>query len=213
MVQVNKAFKIFSIIICILLSICCMTSCNTDENTVSIDPIQEARTNVVNKWKNDQGKSGTTKYIEDIYKKYPNDEVISNIYFYSIAKEEYDNYKSLNDDKYLKIAKEYASKIDSSYSGEFSNEIQSFANEILGNSRDEEYSSAKESEDRYNNLTNAEKKEICNFIQSRYDYYDSISGGKYTGDKYTDVIWKEAEEKYGLTETQIDIIWMDMYKY
>ena len=55
------------------------------------------------------------------------------------------------------------------------------------------------------------KKDICNFIQSRYDYYDSISDGK--GAQYSDTIWQEAVEKYDLTENQISIIWMDMYSY
>ncbi|MBR4723449.1 MAG: hypothetical protein IK072_01780, partial [Clostridia bacterium] len=71
---------------------------------------------------------------------------------------------------------------------------------------------AKEKTDKYNSLTNSEKKAICDYIQSRYDYYDSISGG-YAGDKYSNKIWQEAAKKYGLTEDQISIIWMNMYQY
>ena len=66
--------------------------------------------------------------------------------------------------------------------------------------------------DKYSSLTNAEKKAICNYIQDRYDYYDSVNGG-YAGDKYSDTIMQEAAKKYGITEEQAYIIWMNMYSY
>ena len=173
--------------------------------------VADARKSVVDKWKNESGVLGTTRFIEDIYKQYPTDSTISNIYFYCIAKEQYGYYETLDDIKYLEYAKEYAANIDPNYSGEFSEEIQLFADELLED-RDNSYSVQKETTDRYSSLTNSEKKEICNYIQRRYDYYDSLSDG-YSGDKYTDVIWEEASEKYGLTESQLDVIWMNMYNY
>ena len=66
--------------------------------------------------------------------------------------------------------------------------------------------------DKYSSLTNFEKKQICEYIQDRYDYYDSISGG-YAGDKYSDTIMQEAANKYGITEEQASIIWMNCYSY
>lgn len=69
-----------------------------------------------------------------------------------------------------------------------------------------------ETVDKYYTLTNSEKKAICNYIQDRYDYYDSANGG-YAGDKYSDTIMREAAKKYGITEEQAYIIWMNMYSY
>lgn len=69
-----------------------------------------------------------------------------------------------------------------------------------------------ETVDKYYTLTNSEKKAICNYIQDRYDYYDSVNGG-YAGDKYSDTIMQEAAKKYGITEEQAYIIWMNMYSY
>jgi hypothetical protein len=66
-------------------------------------------------------------------------------------------------------------------------------------------------EQRYNNLTNAEKKEICEYIQGRYDDYEAIYGP--TGDRFSDSIWKEAQEKYGFSESYITLIWANMYSY
>lgn len=62
--------------------------------------------------------------------------------------------------------------------------------------------------DKYSSLTNADKKEICEYMFERYDYYDALYGG-YSGDKYSDTVFQEAADKYGLTVEQISIIWMN----
>lgn len=201
--------KIICLISCFLL-VFMFSACNASKSDLEI-----ARENVVNKWKTAAEEVGTAKYIEDIYEQYPDDETISNIYFYSTAKGQYDFYEALEDTKYLDGAKDYAENINPEYAGELSEEIQAFANELLGQTMEERkdsYIKAKQRTERYNNLTNSEKKEICEYIQSRYDYYDSISGG-YAGDKYSAEIWKEATAKYDLTPSQLDIIWMYMYEY
>ena len=189
-----------------------------ENTTTDIDAQKEAnvataREKVIQKWASND--SDTDKYIEDIYKQYPDDDTIANIYFYSVAKSQYGYYKSLDNPKYLESAKEYAKNIDPNYDGELSVEIHKFEKELLAEKSEERetsYSQAKEKTDKYNSLTNSEKKAICDYIQSRYDYYDSISGG-YAGDKYSNKIWQEAAKKYGLTEDQISIIWMNMYQY
>ena len=61
-------------------------------------------------------------------------------------------------------------------------------------------------------LTNSDKKAICSFIQSRYDYYDILNGG-YAGDKYSDIIMEEAAEKYDITADEAFDIWLNMYSY
>lgn len=207
--------KIISLVFSVLF-LFTLSACSSNNETVETKTdLEIARENVVNKWKTSADELGTGKYIEDIYEQYPDDDVISNIYFYSTAKIEYEHYKTLDNTKYLEIAKEYAKNIDPNYNGELSEEIHQFTNELLkitAEERETSHSQAEEKTDKYNSLTNSEKKEICDYIQSRYDYYDSISGG-YSGDKYSDTIWQEASSKYGLTESQISIIWMNRYGY
>ena len=82
---------------------------------------------------------------------------------------------------------------------------------ILKAEKDETFKPS-EAVDKYYTLTNSDKKAICNYIQERYDYYDSINGG-YAGDKYSDTIMREAAKRYGITEEQAYIIWMNMYSY
>ena len=155
---------------------------------------------------------GDGKFIEDSYKSHPNDEVIANMYFYHTAKESYERYELFGSDMYLTTAIDYASMIDPNYRGIFYEDVQTLANKVLGNEqREEVYQTASQKEDTYNSLTNAQKKEICKYIQSRFDYYGKLDGT--SGGKYTDTVWKETCEKYGLTESQVDIIWMNMYSY
>lgn len=224
----KRIIKTTLIILSLLESFFIFTSCNNSGNASSeestdpitrtntttsepVDPIVEARQNVIDKWKKHPGEPETSGYIERMYKEYPNDEVIANIYYYCISVEQYNLYLRLDDEKYKEIAKEYASKIDPDYKGEFYEKIQKYADSTLGYKRKSAYKNAKSTEDKYNSLTNADKKEICNYIQSLFDYYDSATNGQ--SEKYTNQIWKTAAEKYGLTETQIDIIWTNMYNY
>ena len=58
----------------------------------------------------------------------------------------------------------------------------------------------------YDLLTIDEKKEICKYIQNQYDYYDKKEG-TYTGDKYSDKIWKDVANKWGISEVEVSIIW------
>lgn len=205
---------LFSILFCGCFN---QSSVNNDS---SLSALEIARKNVIEKYKNDAGEIGTSRYIEDIYKIYPNDEVISNIYFYCIAKEQYDLYEqfSYNSD-YLSTAKEYASKIDDDYNGEFSYEMHEFVLKLSkqfenSESKNEynETTTKKQEQNNYNSLSDSKKKEICQYIKSRYEYYDSISGG-YSGDKYSDTIMNEAANKYGLTVSEVKVIWMNGYKY
>lgn len=64
----------------------------------------------------------------------------------------------------------------------------------------------------YDRMTNPMKKVICAEIERQYNYYDKIEG-KYSGDKYSDIIWKQIEEKYNLSHTEVNLIWMHSYEY
>lgn len=63
----------------------------------------------------------------------------------------------------------------------------------------------------YENLTKSQMLTIIKWIENRYDYYDK-KAGKYTGDKYTETIFKEAAERYNKTVEEIDKIWFRAYK-
>ena len=177
------------------------------------EQLNAARKTVVDECKKVEPK---LKTIETVYESYSSDPVISNLYYYATAKNQYDLFISLNDSSFLITAREYAIKINPNYDGELSDIVQSEADKILSSTSKEErqknYNDSKKKKKRYNALTNSKKKEICDFIDSRYAYYDSIENG-YAGDKYSDIIWAEAANKFQLTTTHISIIWMNKYKY
>ncbi len=156
--------------------------------------------------------SGTAKIeyktIEDIYKKYPDNETISNLYAFCVSND-YLYFKDLiDDDKYQKAAEEEAAKISVNYKGEYADYIISYAKNLLGDSYTAFNEEVTKAQDKYNNMTTADKAEVIKYIYSRYDYYDK-KDGKSTGDKYSNTIWSEAESKFGLTGQMIDQIWID----
>lgn len=175
--------------------------------------LSKAQFDVIYKFENERDVLGTAKFIEDTYKKYTSDDVISNIYFYSTALKEYELYEEFGSQSYLDTAKEFAAKVDPDYSGIYDDEMHTLVSKLISeDNQSSTHNKAKSSENKYNSLTNSEKKAIGNYIQSRYDYYDRLNGG-YSGDKYSDTIMQEAANKYGLTVSQIKIIWMNYYNY
>lgn len=52
------------------------------------------------------------------------------------------------------------------------------------------------------------KLQIYIFIKQRYDYYDQIEG-RYVGDKYSDEIFQETAEKFNISLTDVNNIWLD----
>ncbi len=169
--------------------------------------VMTARESVINKYTNSWGVTGTAKFIERIYRKYPTDNVISNLYFYTVSLESYEYYEKLGyDDWWLQTAYEYARKVDPSYTGELSGEIIPFITSLLGASWSDQYKIASEQEKNYLELNKIEKEEIKNYIQDQFNHYDARDG-KYTGDKYSDVIMADAAAKFGLSELQVNYIW------
>lgn len=62
----------------------------------------------------------------------------------------------------------------------------------------------------YDELTYESKKRIVDWIYSQYKYYDE-KDGRDTGDKYSDVIFREASDKYQLTNEQLMDIWANIH--
>ena len=74
----------------------------------------------------------------------------------------------------------------------------------------EKYSDSKGIQSKKSALTMSasEKSEVKAYINDRYEYYDKMSGG-YAGDKYTETIWKETADKFGISTTDVDMIWAE----
>lgn len=210
-----KKWSLLFITLAACLSITWLCGCHSNsDNSTTLSAQESMRNEVIEKWEKEADVLGTGKFIEDAYKDFPDDETIANIYFYSTAKYEYELYCKYPDDQdFLDSAIEFAAKIDPDYNGAFSDDMHEFVNQLIPqNEIEEQHAVASSQEDKYNSLTTKEKKEICEYIEERYAYYDSINGG-YAGDKYSDTIMEEAAEKYGLSVDQIDIIWMYGYSY
>ena len=214
---------------CIVSAIALLTGCGAS--------VEKTRENVIQEWSSSADKTMATQSIQSAYELYPEDETIRNLYYYSQAKKAYENYEAedivTNYDKaqslYIEVL-QYTREIDPNYSGELSDEIQSFLIQVnsphQNDSKTQESAKANEnitntdipeanqqnSERSYQTIPNSEKKQICTFIKSRYKYFDEIEGG-YSGDKYSDTIMKEAADIYKLSEEDIKIIWMYATKY
>lgn len=187
---------------------------DSTSDSIPFSDITEARQAVIDKWVNSGKAYECAKFIEDIYKRCYWDYEISNIYYYINAKYEYDNWVEHPDYKGYRENLENATLlIDPDYSGELCEEIQAFITEIFPDGLPyNEHNEAVSQQNNYDTMTNAEKKKICEYIQKRYDYYDALEG-RSTGDKYSDQIWEEVMEKYGLEEWQVTIIWSNGYLY
>lgn len=198
----------------LFLGLIFITGCSSnyiDQNDTNLSKVEEARNEVIDRFTNSRNVIGSGKFIEDTYNLYPNDEVISTIYYYDTALEDMDFYKSSDESEWLDKAKASASKISLSYDEVFSDEIISFVVELLGDEKEQIREETITAEEKCNALTKTEKQGIVDYIQGRYDYYDSQTG-KYSGDKYTDTIWQGAEQKYGLSSSCLDEIWTFAYE-
>lgn len=138
--------------------------------------------------------------IEKLYKANTQSRIITQIYYYAEVISGIEVSSVFSDSKYFEQAMIYAKQIDQSYDGPYADEIIQLAKKYTSNS-DESSKSAL-------TMTASEKADVKAFINSRYDYYDKINGG-YAGDKYTEQIWKETAEKFGISTADVDLIWYD----
>ena len=173
------------------------------------------RNEVIEKFRSERNELGVAKFIEDSYKTYPEDEIISAIYNYQSSLFCYEFYVDMKDSKsvtnvesWLTDAKAYASKIPPTYNDVFSEEIIPYVSELLGEEWKALREIALEQDENFKELTKSDKIEIYNYILDQFKYYDSKEG-TYTGDKYSDEIWKEVSEKYGISESQVTQIYID----
>lgn len=142
---------IIAILLAVMLCGCKNTSSSSQEHSseeganitapidnTSFPSIIEARQAVIDKWKSSNKAFECVKFIEDVYKQYYSDDTITNIYYYCMAKEQYEKYcENPENDSLLNTAKENAIAIDPYYKGELADEIRDFVDRILPD-RDEE---------------------------------------------------------------------------
>lgn len=178
------------------------------EQAQEVNTIDQARNQVVEKFRNERDIMGTSKFIEDTYKQYPNDEIISTIYNYDTALSCYEFSDNGKDKEWFETAKSYASKISPTYEGQFSDEIIPFVTNLLGDEWNKTREETIKKDEVYSNLTFEDKIEIHRYLQSQYDKYDEQVGGD-SGDKYSDQIFEETANKYGISQDNLMKIWID----
>ena len=105
-------------------------------------------------------------------------------------------------------AKTIASLIDVSHDCEHKAILQQYVDEMLGDEYDSTREVSLKALEKYERMSLDDKVEVVKYIYSRYDYYDK-KDGKDTGDKYTDTIWIETSQKYGIAYYMISSIWFD----
>lgn len=150
-------------------------------------------------------KYGTDAYaaivaIEKLYKSNSSSEIITQMYYYAEVISCIEN-SNISGSKYYDQAITYANQIDLSYNGPYATEIIALA---------KKYSESKGIQNKKSALkmSASEKNEVKAYIKERYEYYDKINGG-YAGEKYTETIWKEAANKFGISTTDVDMIWAE----
>lgn len=117
---------------------------------------------------------------------------------YRVAQEKLSEIEGVLSDKYLQLAQ-----------NEFNDENYIKAYGYLKSAVKFGSDEAEKLEKKYSSLSEWERlkqptpKNVYNWIQERYDYYDEIEG-KYTGEKYTDKIFGEAAEYFELSLKEVD---------
>ena len=137
------------------------------------------------------------KQIENIYKQYSNNNIISNLYAFCQSVEYFYLAELLEKPEYKNSGKEEAAKISPDYDGAYSNEIISYAKSVLGNEYSSLAAAAKKREDNYKNLSTQDKMDIVNYIYAN-------------SNKNANDVWKEVATKYGITETKVTAIYNDV---
>lgn len=175
----------------------------------------EARDAVIEKFSNERNVVGTSKFIEDKYQMFSDDEVISAIYFLNRAYFSYellkDNEDSASDEAINNVSSEIISnliKIPNDYKEEFSDEIIQLKKEMMNYVSQEQVKKIQTEDNIYASLSERDKKMIVEEIENLYKKYDDIDG-EYTEDKYTNEIWKRISEKYNIGKRHVDEIWRE----
>lgn len=172
-------------------------------SNIGEEELTKTRNELISKFEKDGIKLTNGKFFEDAYKKYPNDETISTISNYYFSKENIDFYSSSKDISYKNSAMEYASLISPNYSGFKSEEILTYAKNLLGEKWNELSEKVKKQNENYENLTIQQKKTIYNKILSKINSYGNQA------EEYVDDIYNEIKNEYGISYSNVQTIFSD----
>lgn len=137
--------------------------------------------------------------IEKIYKRNTTNKTITELYYYCEVVSCVYVYGIMEMQSYLDKAEVYAKQIDLSYTGPYAADIIELAKKYGGDSSGLNTKNAL-------TMSDDEKADVKWWIEQRYDYYDRVAG-KYSGEKYTDIIFEEAAFAYGITVTDVYMVW------
>lgn len=134
--------------------------------------------------------------LEKLYKEYPENEMMRNLYRFCVSNSYFHWAQVLEKPSDIENAKEEAAKIDPKYSGPYSEEVISYAVEVLG----EDYAvmaiEANKRQENYDNLSLQDKIDIQNYIAD----HASMNSDK---------LWKEIAEMYGISESHVSQVNLD----
>jgi len=84
---------------------------------------------------------------------------------------------------------------DASYIGseDFKEDIDEVSDDVYEKANDSKKYASKE-------------EEIWKYCMDRWEYYDELEGG-YSGDKYTEEVFDDAGEKFGISDSEAERIW------
>lgn len=153
------------------------------------------------------------KKLEDEWKRDQKNSQIATMHYYykalyyeSIANEYAELYTDGSSERYFQKQKEALDFINPDYSGVMKDEIYEYCINYYGDlaTWKDSYSANtyKEPDIAYKELTTSEKKELKDWINARFRYFDELEG-KYTGSKYEDQIFEEAAKKFGITKDKV----------
>lgn len=135
--------------------------------------------------------------LEDIYQKYPDNEMMKNLYYFCNTCGYYWLADITKDESKIEAGKMEAAKIDPNYSGAYSEEVVSFAKELLGDSYAALADDSNTEQQNYENLSMKDKIDIQNYIMSHEEIDENI-------------LWEEIAEKYGISTEHVSQIYMDI---
>lgn len=141
--------------------------------------------------------------LEKLYKSHSSNTIIKQLYYVAEAISGM-NVAVMAGSSYYDQAQVYLNQIDSHYKGPYSTEILKFRNQNLVKVETTSTPKIKNAL----TMSSSEKASVKKYIEERYEYYDSIAG-KYSGDKYKDQVWSDTAKKFGISETDVTMIWQE----
>ncbi len=145
--------------------------------------------------------------IEKIYKENNNSQIIKQLYYTAEALSGM-SVSTWGGSSYSDQAQVYLRQMNRVYAGPYSSEILNFRKKYIIDNSLSSTTNQSASQKSALTMSASEKAEVKKYIEDRYDYYD-IKAGKYSGDLYKDQVWSDTAKKFGISETDVTMIWYE----